>query len=397
MGERLTERFVKSLKPPERGQVDYWDREIPGFGLRISQGGRKAWVLMYRHKGHLKRLSMGTHPAFSVIEARKVALRILGQVQSGRDPALEKKQDRDADTFNSIADRYMKEHAERHKKPASIYEDQKMLNRELRPAWGSRKVMDIRRRDVMELIDKIALRAPTSANRILSLASGIFNFAVSREVIEFNPASRIRKPGEERSRERVLSDDEIVAVWRALDSESPIISALFRTLLLTGQRRGEVINMPWAELDLDTGWWVLPKDRTKNGRLHRIPLTDQVIDILTSLRMGATSSFVFPGKNNDKPLINTHKALTRIIRQSGIAPFSLHDLRRTCGTGMAAARVPLVVISKVLNHVTMETGGSKITMVYDRHTYDQQKREALTAWSDHVRALLEVPANQSVG
>jgi integrase len=389
--------FVKSATPPETGQAEFWDGQTPGFGLRVSQGGRKAWVLMYRHQGHLRRLTLGTYPILSVAAARDAAKANLLLVQSGKDPAFEKQEARDADSFNTLADRYLREHAQRHKKASSAYEDEKMLKRELRPAWGIRKVQDIQRRDVIELVENIAGRAPISANRVLSLASKVFNFAVSKGVIEVNPAYRITKPGREQAHDRVLSDDEIVAVWYALDHESPIISALFKVLLLSGQRRAEVLGMLWAEIDLITGWWVLPRERTKNGRLHRVPLVGQLLDILKALKAQSSSTLVFPGNNHqEKPLVSTHKALNRIIKRSEVEPFTIHDLRRTCGTGMAAARVQQIVISKVLNHITMETGGNRITLVYDRHTYDQEKREALTAWGNHIQAILGVPANQNV-
>lgn len=396
MRAHLTDMFVKSVSPPETGQAEFWDGRTPGFGLRVSQGGRKAWVLMYRHQGHLRRLTLGTYPVLSLAAAREAAKTNLLLVQSGKDPAFEKREARGADSFNTLADRYLTEHARRHKKASSAHEDEKMLNRELRPSWGIRKVQDIQRRDVIELVENIAGRAPIAANRVLSLASKVFNFAVSKDVIQVNPAYRIPKPGREQAHDRVLNDDEIIAVWHALDDESSIISALFKVLLLSGQRRAEVLGMLWAEIDLITGWWVLPKERTKNDRLHRVPLVGPVLDILRELKAQSNSTFVFPGIHQDKSLVNTHKALNRIIKRSEVAPFTIHDLRRTCGTGMAAARVPQIVISKVLNHLTMETGGNRITLVYDRHTYDQEKRDALILWGNHIQALLAVPANQNV-
>jgi len=122
----------------------------------------------------------------------------------------------------------------------------------------------------------------------------------------------------------------------------------------------------------------------------------QVLEILEKRKAEQDGYLVFPGLRKDRPVVNTHKALHRVIERSGVSPFTIHDLRRTCGTGMAAERVPQIVISKVLNHVTMNTGGNKITLVYDRYTYDEEKRQALTKWDEHVQALLDPTARQNV-
>jgi integrase len=390
MRAKLTSLFVESVKPPNAGQVDYWDRKTPGFGLRVSQGGRKAWVLTYRHQGRFRRLTLGTYPILNVADARDLAKIKLAEVQRGIDPATLKRDSREADTFAALADRYMAEHARMKKRASSAHEDEKMLRRALLPAWGARKAADVSRRDVIALIDKIACEAPIGANRVLSLASKIFNFAVSKEIIEVNPAYRVPKPGREKQRSRVLRDDEIPAVWSAFGGEAPEVASLFKVLLLTGQRRGEVIAMRWSEVDLDGAWWELPGERSKNGRLHRVPLVALALSILRGLRaLHPTSDFVFPGHRKGQPVVNVAKPLVRIINRAGVAPFTVHDLRRTTATGMAKAGVISTVISHLLNHISSNAGLGRITAIYNRYEYDNEKRAALVRWEERLTGLLD--------
>ena len=395
MRVKLTSVFVESAKAPEEGQKEYWDGKLPGFGLRVSQGGRKTWTLIYRHQGLARRLTLGTYPPLGLADARDMAKAKLSEVQGGLDPATMKQEARDAETFAAVADRYLAEHARMHKKPSSVYEDEKILRRELLPAWGSRKAADIARRHVIALVDGIATRAPIAANRALSLASKIFNFAVSKEILTASPAYRVPKPGKEQTRERALTDDEILRFWHASQDEAPDVEALFKLLLLTGQRRAEVVEMQWSEVDLQAGWWHIPAERTKNKRSHRIPLVGQTFEILKARKAEARGkSYVFPGRRNGQPYINLAKPLARIIERMGDnsqpqAPFTIHDLRRTAATGMAKGGVPGAIISKVLNHVTAATGGSRITMIYDRYQYDDEKRAALLKWDERMRLAVE--------
>ena len=379
------------FRSPESGQIEYWDGKTPGFGLRVSQGGKKAWVLLYRHQGRLRRLTLGTYPILGVADARDMAKARLAEVQQGNDPATTKRDRRESDTFAALSDRYLTEYARMNKRASSVHEDEKMLRRELLPVWGARKAGDITRRDVIALVDGIAARgAAIAANRTLALASKIFNFAVAKEVVEMSPAYRVPKPGREHARTRTLRDEEVSAVWQALEDEPRDIAALFKVLLLTGQRRGEVVGMRWDELDLDAGWWELPAARSKNGRLHRIPLVGQAYSILREMeeRRG-DSVFVFPGRYGRGVIVNFAKPLARIIKRAELTAFSVHDLRRTCATGMAKAGVSPAIISKVLNHLTANTGASRITEVhYAKYSYDAEKEAALLRWDEVIAGMI---------
>jgi integrase len=387
MRKNLTALFVDSVKPPDQGQADYWDTKIRGFGLRVSQGGRKVWVVMYRHQGRQRRYTIGTFPKLSLADAREEARLALARVETGTDVAEVKQATRQGDTFGELVERYMAEHAAVKNKPGTLREKRKLAK--ALAQWAHRKAGDITRREIIALVDGIAARgARIRANRMVAFISSVFSFAVAKEIVPANPAFRIPKPGLENERERVLTDAEIKAVWAALDNEPARIAAIFKLALLTGQRRGEVCGMQWAELDLNAGWWSIPAERTKNRLAHRVPLGPQALAILITLKAetqkaSSPSVFVFrSARHLGQPLLNIHKPLARLMGSTGVN-FRVHDLRRTAATGMAQIGIPRLVISQILNH---REGG--VTQIYDRYSYDREKRMALIKWDDHLRQIV---------
>lgn len=382
MRKNLTALFVDSVKPPEQGQADYWDSKLRGFGLRVSQGGRKVWVTMYRHQGRQRRYTIGTYPPLSLADAREEGRKALARVQTGTDVAEVKQTSRQGDTFGELLERYMTEHATAKNKPGTLREKRKLAK--ALAQWGHRKAADIARREIIAVVDGIAARgAPIRANRVVALLSSVFSFAVSKEIVPANPAFRIPKPGLENQRERVLTDPEIKAVWAALDSEPARIASIFKLALLTAQRRGEICGMQWSELDLDAGWWSIPAERTKNRMAHRVPLGLQAVAILRALEAAPRDPvFVFRGGRIGRPLTVLSKPLRRLRTCTG-ADFTIHDLRRTAATTMASTGVDRLVISRLLNH---KEGG--VTQIYDRFSYDPQKRAAILRLEDRMREIV---------
>lgn len=389
----LSDRTIRALKPPPSGRIDVWDEDFPGFGLRISSEGRRTWILMYRIGKKLRRLTLGRFPTLGLAAAREKATDALRDVGKGEDPGRRKIEERRAETFAELAREYIDRHAN---KKRSGREDIRLLNgsphkkrtgkkphEPLVKRWGARRIKDIKRRDVRELLDEIASRAPIMANRTLALVRKMFNFAIEREWLETNPCHMVKPPGDEKQRDRVLSEDEIRLVWKALDGESPLIAALFRLRLLTAQRGGEVHGAAWAEFDLTRGWWTIPAERSKNGLAHRVPLSPQVVKILKAWRdPDDQSPWVFPSRKTGPHIAHAQKAIERIVRSSGV-DFRGHDLRRTAASLMVGAGVSRLVVSKILNHV--ETG---VTAVYDRHSYDPEKRAALDFWGKRVDQII---------
>ncbi len=390
----FTDRTVRALKPPPAGRLDVWDEDFPGFGLRISASGRRTWILMYRMGKTLRRLTLGRYPTLGLADARVKATHALREVDRGEDPGRQKFEDRRAETFADLAREYIERHAS---KKRSGHEDVRLLHGSpqkkrtgkvphvpLVVRWGPRRIKDIKRGDVRELLDAVAARAPIMANRTLALVRKMFNFAIEHEWLDVNPCHMVKRPAEERQRDRVLSEDEIRLVWTALDDESPLIAVLFRIRLLTAQRGGEVHGAAWVEFDLANGWWTIPAERSKNGLAHRVPLSPQALRTLKPWRQAVGESpWVFPSSRQKGPHIaHAQKAIERIVRASGVQ-FRGHDLRRTAASLMVGAGVPRLVVSKVLNHV--ETG---VTAVYDRHSYDLEKRAALDFWGKRLDQII---------
>ena len=406
----LTARTVESLKPPPpKQQIDYWDDSLPGFGVRVSYKGTKTWVVLYRYNGRVRRHSFAKVAELDLADARKAARKKLNSVDDGHDPAADKAAARNVQTFAELADEYLERHAKPLKK--SWRQDERMIKQELLPRWKHVRPADIRRPDVRALIESIVDRgAPIHANRMLALVRKIFNFAIGREWVEQNPCNQVKPMGKEVSRDRVLNDDEIRKVWAALDAEEPPIQAVFRLRLMTAQRGGEVLHMRWDDLDLKNGWWSMSAERVKNRRPHRVFLTAEAVTILTDLQAWyerriaeinagrakkheepkTMSEWVFPSPRAEEPVAWIQKAAQRIRESSGVE-FRPHDLRRTAASLMTGSGTPRDVVKKILNHVDRD-----ITAVYDRYSYDAEKRKALTRWGRQLERILSEKTSDAV-
>ena len=403
----LTDRHVRSVAPRQT-PIDVRDGQTRGLILTVLPSGRRQFSIRYRYQGKQRRLVLGEYPQLSLAKARVRARAQQVAILDGGDPAAERraaKAER-TDTVAALAEDYLAKHARKFKK--SAHEDERILTVNVLPVWGERSVRVLTRRDVRALIENIADRAPVMANRTLACVRKMLNFAIDHDWIDANPAARVEKPAREESRERVLTDDEIRRVWRLLSrfpttaerpapgrkaakgsDEDPIcpvrptLAALLKMRLLTAQRGGEVARMRWSDVDLDTGWWTIPRSDTKNGRLHRVPLVELAQTIITEQPAHDTGGFVFVGSGaslRDR----AKKAPAGIARTLGI-DFRGHDLRRTAATRMAAAGVARDDIARVLNHVE---GGARATRVYDRHNYDREKRKALETWARTLTSIL---------
>lgn len=376
----LSDRKVAALQPlPSR--VEYFDRSLPGFGVRVSPEGRKSWVLLYRNGGkRLRRLTLGVYPTIGLATARELAQSALRDATVGKDPAADRQRARQH-TFDALTDRYLEKHAKPRKR--SWRDDARMIRVEL-DAWADRPAASITRTEVRELLDGIVDRgAPVAANRVLALIRKIFNFGLDQEWVESNPALRVARPSIEHSRTRVLTTTELGAVWKWLHEPASddldgtdrryflLNRAALKLRLITAQRGGEVVSMRWSDVDLSAGWWTIPAARSKNKLPHRVPLSGPALKVLAVLKamQADDAPQVFRG------IVGTRQRRGALdgLDLPDVRP---HDFRRTAASCMASAGVPRLVISKVLNHV--EAG---VTAVYDRHGYDIEKENALQAWA----------------
>ena len=379
---KFTDRNVAAIRPPDVGRLEYRDTTVPGLWLRVSDHGRKSWGITYRLNGRQRRLTLSTYPMLSLADARDQARKALREVGVGNDPAEEKQQLRKGATFALVAEQYMREHAIPNKK--SWRGDRGALDRDLLPTFGNRKASEIKRGEIITMLQSIKDRgAPISANRTLEIIRKVYNWALDREIVEFNPCAGIKKLSKERPRDRVLSNNEIADLWATLDEEPLRIAARYKLMLLTAQRGGEVRQMRWQDIDLDEGWWTIPSEFSKNSLSHRVPLSDAVIRLLRQLQADkADETWVFPSPRAEGPIRSNTKANARLRRKSGVE-FRPHDLRRTAATKMASdLEVGRLTIAKILNHV--DTG---VTAIYDRHSYDREKRDAIHAWARQLEII----------
>ena len=407
----LTDAQVRALKAGNM-PIDVRDGGLRGLVLTVLPSGRKQFAIRYRYQGKQRRLLLGEYGSVSLAEARKRARRAQSAVDDGRDPVGERAAAaaKRTDTVATLAADYLTKHARKFKRSAP--EDARILTVDVLPRWRDKSVRDLTRRDVRALVEDVADRAPIMANRVLAVVRKMLNFAVDHDWIDANPAARVQKPSLENSRDRVLSEDEIRRFWRLLSNPpttadrpapgrkrragaegdplcpvSPSLAALLKVRLLTAQRGGEVARMRWADIDFGRGWWTIPSEHTKNGEPHRVPLTDDVIALVTaqsSTDEGQRAEYVFVGRGGTTVLDRAKKAPAAIARALGL-DFRGHDLRRTAATNMAAAGIPREHIARVLNHVE---GGPRATKVYDRYAYDPEKRLALETWSRRFREIL---------
>jgi integrase len=373
----LTARHIDSIKPTTT-RVEYVDEKVPGLALRVMPTGVKSWTVRYRHRGRLRRVTLGSAAVITLAQARERVRDLLHDASKGADPATEKQAGRKAQTIGDLADLYIEKWAKPRKR--SWKADDNLLRKKVLPRWQHRAIADITRQDVRQLVEQVAeAGAPIVANRVAALLSKLFAFALDRDLVQASPAVRIPRPGQEQARDRVVTEDELRTLWLAFDALEPTMGAFYKLRLLTAQRGGEVAGMRWQDVDLAAGWWTLPATSSKNKLSHRVPLASSVVTLIETVKKTAAKDAVFVlagarGKRQQSEAAATF----------AVSDFRGHDLRRTAASIMASGGIPRLTISKILNHVERN-----ITAVYDRHSYDPEKRAALDWWDVKLHAILD--------
>ena len=400
----ITKRYIDAARYKGDGESrdERWDDGLPGFGLRISPKGLKSFILFYRvggKRGAVQRLiKLGTYGRdMTPDEARRKAGRWLNAARDGQDPYGDIDEAAKSDTFKDVAAKFIELYVKPNKRPRSIAEDTRIINRELVPKWGSRRIGEITGRHVTKLLDDVAARpAPVMANRTLAVARRLFKWAAARHALVQIPTDGIEPPGKETKRDRVLADAEIRLVWQASDTLAQPFGSFIKVLILTGQRRGEVAGMRWVDLDLegDEPVWTLPREATKADRLHTVPLSPQAVELIKPLPR-IKGGFVFDSgrRRVGRPVAGfskTKRDLDEGIKGAPGAeipdPWTLHDIRRSAASGMARLNVAPHILSRVLNQAPSSAEG--VTAIYNRHAYEAEKRHALTSWAAHVERIV---------
>jgi integrase len=396
---RLTIRSVEAMKPrPVRQEIP--DSFLPGLYLIQQPSGAKGWAVRYRHKGVPRKLTLGSYPALGLKDARELGAKALRAVAEGRDPGREKILARaaKADSVDRIVEDFLERHVRRSNRPRTAQETERLLRQHVLPRWRGRMVHEITRRDVLDILDRVVDGgAPIAANRVFAAIRKFFNWCAARDIIAASPCAGVKPPTAERARDRVLSDEELRLVWRAADKLGGTFSPLVKMLALTGQRRDEVARMRWEELDLDARSWTLPPARTKNNQPHEVPLSKAALVVLQNVPRIASSPFVLTTNGGASPASGYSKNKRRLdaLLPADMPPWRLHDLRRSCASGLARLGINLPVIEKVLNHSSGSFAG--IVGVYQKHSFADEKRAALEAWGSFVTAVVEgKPASKVV-
>jgi integrase len=407
---RFTSAAIEKLKAPIKGQTFYWDTDRRRFGLKVSHTGSKTYIVTCRvfavgQWQSARRFTVGRHPEMKLAEARDRARDMLALAKARKSPALLAANklsadiERSVNTFEAISNRFMVEYLEaKGRRPATVQQYRLLFDGKDLAAWRNRPIAEITFEDVKAVLAVIMRRGKRiAANRTLAYLRKFFTWAVRERIIPSSPAMGIDLPAGETPRDRVLSDGEIVDIWKALDAEPGPVNLVGKLLIMTGQRRGEVAGMRWSELrglrrngrgelEVIAGerpTWDLLGRRTKNHRDHVVPLTPQTVDILRTVGQG-DADLAF--SNNGKvPILLNAKLRNRIAKASGVTGWSWHDLRRTFATGLGRLKVSRFIIGKIINHADRS-----MTSIYERHEFFEEKLEALTRWADHVDRLLAV-------
>lgn len=408
----FSDRMLRALKPAEPGKrYVHWDAAVPGLGIRVTDKVLAdrigSFVLVIRFPGSKNPAprTIGDYPATPLTDARNTARQWREDVRRGVDPAMKAAQERRAreeqaaDTFEALLARYAERKLSKLRTGKVV---EQVIRRTAVPRWGKWPVADIKRRHVIQLIEDVAENAPINANRLAAYLKTLFKWIVDQDRLETSPAASVKRPSKESKRDRVLTDTEMLALWEAT-ADAGAFGRAMRIMLVTAQRRTEVGAMRWSELDFKERVWRLPQARTKAARAHEVPLSDLALEILNACPRIDNVDFVFTsgrapripnadgspnpisgwGKSKDRVDAHFRKRMQEAGSNSTPEGWRLHDLRRTAATGMSKLGTDRIVIARILNHADRE-----VTAIYDRHRYDNEKREALQKWATHLSSLI---------
>jgi integrase len=414
---RLIKSTVDQVVLPAPGlRTVLWDSEVKGFGIRATSTGTKTYILRYRMGGRgtpLRTLTIGKHGSpWTVDQARRKAIELLGQVKAGIDHSAQRAQavrearegvaQHEERQFSDMADRWFQRHVKRGKL-RSQKDIEGVLRRDLKPAFAGKSLDEITKNLVTTAMDNIGGRSPDAANKAFKWMRQMFNWFIANGSATASPLDKMKMPFPEGKRTRTLKLPELVIVWVALEALPDPFRSFYRMLILLGQRLREVSNLSWAEIDLDTADWVIPAQRTKNGRDHLVPMPEQALEMLIQLqpevmkrlgpvfttdgKVGINGFSKLKGRLDEaiEALIETNEH-AKTLCPNGVARWVVHDIRRSLATGCQGLSVPIAVTEATLNHASGTRGG--LVQIYQLHDYYDEKADALERWADLIEAAL---------
>jgi integrase len=382
MKQKLTTKFIETRKPDPSKRVAYRDTVVPGLVLRVNKSGTKTFSFHKRISGKMKRLTIGQFGPFSLNEARERARQILYEVETGRFEQNTGIEVEAKPTLGDVIPDYIEKHAKVHNRD---WKRKKALLEKFTTLHG-KQIDEIKRVDVVKACDVISKSAPVSANRALAHLKHLMSWCVESGIVEASPIAGMKPRAKEQPRERVLTGDELGALWAVCGDEGYPFGDCMKLLMLSGQRRAEVAEMRWSELDLVKSLWTLPSSRAKNGKQHTVPITDAMLEVLRKTPRFFNSDYVFT-TTGKTPISGFGRVKDRLDKAlpEGTEPWIIHDLRRTMSTNMAMLGVPQPVTEALLNHKTGVVSG--VAAIYNVYSYADEKREALCKWNERIEEI----------
>lgn len=406
----LKDFTVRNLRAPTtEDTIQIADAKVSGFGVRVSKSGTKTFYFQYRHNGAPFRISLGRYPDISLAEARAQAEVARGTLRAGRnpnslrtkgtvsDPVTVREVDLvTAPTFAKALEIYIQERKST-LRPSTAHEKARNIRSKFLHRWRHQPVNEITTSDIKEVLNACLEQGyPSAANHALADIRTFFKWCVkSQKYMSQSPADGIARPARVRTRDRYLKPDEIRLIWKAAEQEPLPLGYLTQIALLTIQRRGEVAQMKWSDLNFERGYWEIPAERTKSGRAHVVPLSNLAVEVLNRIPRQALplrecgkdlrlSPYVFPSpKDSSKPLSSFSSPKKRLEEKANVSDWGLHDLRRTATTALGHFRILPKVKKKILNHAENE-----VTDIYDRFEYFEERCEAMHFWEDYLRKVI---------
>lgn len=433
---RFDDPTIRNLKPKEKVFHCMAENE-PGFGISVQPSGTMTFFYQYKIDGIRRHMSLGNYPATKIKDARDLYQAAASKVKAlrrgsadGADPVAAKKLKQEkriaedaalsqAMTVSKLCEEYVEKHAKKFKR--SWQEDERILEKEVAPLWGKRKAQDIKKRDIILLLEAIVERgSPGMANNTFKIIRKMMNYAVEKDILMFSVATGVKLPAPLNTRERVLSQDEIKVFWDNLETAfiSENIRRAIKLILITAQRPGEVIGMHTKEIDGD--WWTIPSERSKNGKSHRVFLTASAQELIEQSTTWIKKvrkipsekkydGYIFPCPHKTKEKSADRHAVSRAIAKNlawpltddkgnhlylkdgsmatenrlGVEHFTPHDLRRTAATFMAQAGEMDEVIDAILNHTKQG-----VIKVYNQYRYELEKQKALETWERKLKSII---------
>jgi integrase len=388
---RLTKSTIDAL-PVRQNETVYWDIGLPGFGVKVTPKGKKVFLVLYRIAGagsRLRKYTIGPYGRVTLAMAKAQAQKIFAARLDGRDPAGEKRESRRKlalDCVDDLVERYIQERLPQLRSGKDIA---RRLRRGVVSRWLGKSIHDIKKRDVIDLVTEAAQPLPSAGQKLLKYLKTFFRWCVGRAIIENSPAEGLAPIWRWKNRDRVLTDRELAAIVKAAQKMGSPFGGIVELLALTGQRREEVAQLSWTELDAESRTWLIPGERSKNGKPHVVHLSDQAWAVLE--RSPKISEFVF-STSSGRYFQAFSRSKRDLDKLCGITGWWLHDLRRTAVSGMARLGVQPHVADKILNHQSGTISG--VAAVYQRHDFMAERKKATELWGAHIGMLNRGPSEE---